>query len=320
MRLSTFSFSLRVGIFAGILVAAIAAAEAYCRSPSFAPTSNEQVYLRNWTLFDSSNAAFGDSQMGSINNLGGFQVYSPGGLQTSELLRVVKYVYASTEPKKVVIELAPQWFGEYHKDRPEAFGASTMPPPYLRLLVLSPYFHKTLKDAVLKDVASFVASARADEIGRPGPVEVNLLAADWLAEIRRQGIDIAHFRWSTFPAEKRAKLTIGRAYEQNPVVGFETSQWAKDYEAALSFLLEKGATVCLYEPPVTAAMREVRTTIERSNYAAFDAYGTELATRMNVPWVRFLDTLPDSEFNNQDHLNEFGLAKIWPQVFERCFA
>lgn len=311
MRSSTFSFRAKVALFAGIAAAAFIAAELFCRAPSFIASTPQQT-IRLLAIADTTNAAFGDSQIGNTPQIPGYTFIGPGGMQTSELLRAARYTYASRKPGKIIVELAPQWFGEYHKARKEVITDKALPPA--GLLVLSPLFHESLRASLLAQIG---IEARAADFARPTPEIVRQYSNDWVSAAAASG-GIHKFSWEDFPAEKRRALTLSRAYEQNPVQGFESSPAARDLEAAISFLQERGAEICLYEPPVTEELHALRPRIEGSNYAAFERYASALAERTGLNWVRFSEPLPGTLFNNQDHLNNSGLGYIWPIAASRC--
>lgn len=300
-----------MALFAGIAAAAFMTAELFCRSPNFTLSTPQQT-IRLLAIADTTNAAFGDSQIGNASQIPGFTFVGPGGMQTSELLRAARYTYARRKPGKIIVELAPQWFGEYHKTRDELITDKTLPPA--GLLVLSPLFYESLRARLLAQIG---IEAQAADFARPTPEIVRQYSNDWVSAAAASG-GVHVFSWEDFPAEKRRALTLNRAYEQNPVQGFESSPAARDLEAAISFLQERGAQICLYEPPVTEELRALRPIIAGSNYAAFERYAAALARRTGLNWVRFSEPLPDTLFNNQDHLNESGLRHVWPAVASRC--
>lgn len=311
MRSSTSSFRAKVALFTGIAAAAFVAAELFCRAPNFM-TSTPQQTIRLLVTADTTNAAFGDSQIGNASQIPGFTFIGPGGMQASELLRATRYAYARKRPGKVIVELVPQWFGEYHKARKEAITDDAL--PRTGLLVFSPVFYESLRASLLARIG---IEARAEDFARPPSKIVGQYNKDWISAAAAAG-GIHDFSWTDFPAEKRRTLTLNRAYGQNPVQGFESSPAARDLEAAISFLRERGAQICLYEPPVTEELRALRPRIAGSNYAAFERYAAALAERTGLNWVRFSEPLPETMFNNQDHLNESGLRHVWPAVANRC--
>lgn len=312
MRSSTFSFRAKVALFAGIAAAAFIAAELFCRAPNLMVSTPQQT-IRLLAVADMTNAAFGDSQIGNAAQIPGYTFVGPGGMQASELLRAARYAYARRKLGKIIVELAPQWFGEYHKARKEVITDEALPPA--GLLVLSPLFYESLRASLLAQIG---IEARAADFARPTPEIVRQYSNDWVSAAAASG-GIGVFSWEDFPVEKRRVLTLSRAYEQNPVQGFESSPAARDLEAAISFLQERGAEICLYEPPVTEELHALRPRIEDSNYAAFERYASALAERTGLNWVRFSEPLPATLFNNQDHLNHSGLGHIWPIVASRCF-
>ncbi|KGF71014.1 hypothetical protein LL06_02025 [Hoeflea sp. BAL378] len=268
--------------------------------------------------FDGSNAAFGDSQVGEVSHIPGFGFFGPGGLQTVELNRLVRFLFAEVEPDKIIIELAPQWFGAYHVGRPEMISATALPPEFLKMALLSSHFYSALKDhflAAAYDLLS-VGDAAAGEFDEPEWRDIVTYADDW-DRLKAEGG--AAFNWSLFPAEKQRVLMLARAYAQNPVSDFQDSMTAAYLEDAVAYVISRGARLCFVEPPVTDDHRYLRDQIPGSNYRAFEPYANALANRFNVPWVRDVMEFTDADFDNQDHLHAEAHARYWPAVAKACF-
>lgn len=325
MRLFTSSFRVRVGAFVLTLVACLALAEWYCRtSPNFA--SGEQFSLRNYTLLDATHAVIGDSQIGSQSRIPGYAFYGWAGMQPAELLRLVKYVYATQKPERIILEMAPQWFGEYHIGREEFITDDALPPKYFKLLVLSPYFYEDLKRTLGKDAWSLMAmitsSAWAENLERPEREFDVAIAKRWEAAAEEARVHGKPYPWSSVPADDRRDMTLSRVYSQNPRPEFTTEKAANNLTDALDLLLEMGADVCLYRPPVTAEFEHLAAAIPTSNYAKFDHWANALANSRHLKWVHY-SNLPmqftDDVFFNQDHMNEIGLHEAWPLVEKACF-
>ena len=317
MPSSTSSFNVKVSVFVGTLVIAFLALAAYCQfSPFF--TRVEHNGIKRYSTLSGKNAAFGDSQIGESEKIPGFDFFGPGGLQSAEFNRLVHYIYATTTPEKIIVELAPQWFGRYHLHRGQIVTANALPPPYLKAVIFSPYFYRDLKSHLLAAMYSLrpIGAAEAGEYNEPTLEDIIPLSREWERMIKAEpGI----FDWSKFPEEARKTLTLARAYEQNPVLDFRTNGMAAQLEEGIEFLLAKGADICFFEPPITDDLKRYRDLIDGTNYAAFETYAAELIARYDVRWVRHVADFEDSEFNNQDHLHPRGVTKLWPLVAEACF-
>ena len=326
MRSSIFSFSVRVIAFLAVVVVSLALVEHYCRT-SIRFGTLEQYDIRNFTLSDQTNAVFGDSQVGRVSRIPGFSFFGTAAQQPSELLRLVHYLYVFKKPRKIILEMTPQWFGLYQIGRREFVTEEALPPRYLKLLTFSPYFYRPLKGFLLTSIfeqaRSVIARASAEDLKRPSAKEVNELANRWLAAIKRAGVTSDTFDWSSMPAKVRTRLTLARVYDQNPRAGFEAEPAAHTFETAIHFLLDDGAQICFFRTPVTAEFRRLAALIPGSNYAAFHRYADALAKRLGIRWVQYTDlkiNFTDDLFTNQDHLNERGHKKMWSLVYQACFS
>lgn len=324
MTLSTFSFSIRVGVFVAVIVTSFVGAELFARnSDDFA--SSEQWLVKHYTLNDPANAVFGDSQVGSTSYIPGFVFFGTAGQQPAELLRLINYVFATDQPKQAIVEMAPQWFGRYHDGRVEFITDELLPPGRLKLLVLSPYYYRDLKNKLVDHVAALlegmVSRADAADLSEPPREEAVRLSKSWELAVANHG-DPYTFEWSSIPAFDRHRMTLSRVHAQNPRDGFQTGQPAQLLEQAIVRLIDMGAEVCLYRPPVTAEFERLTSLIPGSNYEAFNGWAEALADRLKVPWIRYTDlpmTWSDDYFYNQDHLNRAGGQMSWPLVAQACF-
>ena len=318
MHSSIFSSSLA---FFGVVLAFAVAVETYCRaSPRF--STLEQSHIARFTTKDASSAVLGDSQVAWTNHIPGYEFFGTAGQQPEELLRIVKYLYAIHSPRFVILQAAPQWFGQYHIGRDKFVTADALPPRYLKVLMLSPYFYRPLKTNLETDIVATlrIGAAHAELLSKPSTDQVAAAYAAYLSVAGSFGL---RYEWDKLDPVTRRVLTLHRVHEQNPVEGFEHSEQARTFDAAISFLVRRGAKLCLFRTPVTAEYLQLAHTIPGSNYAAFDRYITALAVRHNVRYVTFTNLtsrLEDKNFFNQDHLNEQSAPTLWSEVRDACFA
>lgn len=328
MHLYTSSFSIKVAAFVGLLIAAFVGAELYAREALYV-RSSEMFNLRRFTSNDPGNGVFGDSQIGSEPYIDGYSFYGTAGQQPSETLRLLKYIYVSDRPNKIILEMAPQWFGRYHDGREEYITDELLPPARLKLMMLSPYFYRALKDGLL-DVAKGLlargigmawAAPPHGDLEEPTREEILDINRQWEDALKRHGND-STFQWSMLPAPTRHRATLSRVHSQNPRDGFAASPAAAELEAVIRFLVDQGARLCLYRPPVTAEFERLAYLVPRSNYVEFDRWANDIAARYRLRWVRYQSLprpFPDSDFYNQDHLNVPALKATWPLVEKACF-
>ena len=311
MRLSIFNSSvLKLVVFLSVLVFSGAALELYCRSASRFQ-STYFFLIRHFVDSDPTNAVFGDSHILWVSHIPGFSFYGTAGEQPSEFKRLVEYLYASTPPKKIILQADPQWFGQYHVGREEFITADNLPSRKIPLMLTSSYYLKSLKSSIVSDfqntVTQYIRSARADD----DPEK------KWAELSSKRG-----FNWTWLTENERLTLTIARVVTQNPRDNFESDPAAKDFESAISFLMARGATLCLFRTPVTSTYLNTAERIKNSNYAAFDGYIHKIAQMNNIKYIDF-QSLPyeftDQKFLNADHLSNAHSGEMWPLVANACF-
>jgi len=324
MRSSTSSFSLRVAAFVAVLLVTAGLLEVYCRtSKRFSDYSYH--YIKLLTEIDPRDAILGDSHVGVSQLMPGYAFLGQPGQQPAELLRLVHHLYDRRPPRRVIVQAAPQWFGDYHRGRKLMLTDGAFAPVFFGLqpLILSRTYRTVLFDNLAADgkailnIALPVAAKAA--VPRPTPEETLAWVQDWLRLESERG---PKFTWAELPADKRRLLTISRVYDQNPVPGFATSPAATDYEKAIAYLQSRGAKVCLFRTPVTTLYLETEKLIADSRYSQFNDYIARVAQKHSVPFINFASlpyTFDDDQFSNQDHMLGTTAAKVWPLVAERCF-
>jgi hypothetical protein len=172
------------------------------------------------------------------------------------------------------VEASPQSFGEYHVGRQPLLTSAALAPPKslfgVDFLALSGPYSGALFSNLLADVRSGLAAtftaAHAD-VPRPDPATFKRFAKEW-----EEYASSPTFNWSQYPLERRLVLTAGRVYEQNPIKGFELSEPRRAFEDAITFLIERGAEVCMFRTPVSDDYLTIASQITDSRYAAFDTY------------------------------------------------
>ena len=323
MRSYTFSFKTRVAAFIAVLFATVAGSEVYCRwSSQFSDFSF--YYIKFLMTVDASQSILGDSHVGLAQRMPPYAFLGQPGQQPKELLLLVHYLYDRAVPRRVILEASPQWFGYYHWNRKPLLTARAFPPDIFGFhpLILSEVYSSALFDNLVSDgiaaAAAMIPKAHA-EVPKPSIEEVSRVADQWQVAAAALG---TRFNWADFPDDNRGILTASRVYDQNPVEDFETSQPAADYEAAIKFLLQRGAEVCLFRTPVTADYLATEKLIADSRFDEFDRYANSLARSLSIRLIDFrqLDyQFDDSKFFNQDHMNDKTAAEVWPLVARSCF-
>src|SRR4051794_866554 len=173
MRLSISNFRLRLLVFVAIFIASAAFLEAYCRlSNRFNDSSFS--YLRMIAEIDAGKAVLGDSHVGNTSYIPHYAFLGQPGQQPGELLMLVRSLYAHRRPERVIVEAAPQWFGEYHVGRRPLLTSAALAPPKslfgVHLLALSGPYSGALFDNLWADLRSVVAAALgAAHAGVPRP-------------------------------------------------------------------------------------------------------------------------------------------------------
>ena len=321
MRSSISSFSLRLSIFVAVLIASAAFLEGYCRlSNRFKDSSFS--YLRMIAEVDASKAVLGDLHVGLTSYIPHYAFLGQVGQQPGELLLLVRSLYAHRRPERVIVEAAPQWFGEYHAGRRPLLTSATLAPPRglfgVHLLALSGPYSGALFDNLWADLRSVVTAALGAahaSVPRPNSETFKQFIREWEQSFSSSP-------WSQFPLEKRQVLTANRVYQQNPIKGFETSEPRHAFEQAIAFLMERGAEVCMFRTPVTADYLRIADQIADSRYAAFDTYIRAFATSRKLKLIDFRSlsfSFDDSRFTNADHLNSAAAEAMWPLVADACF-
>jgi hypothetical protein len=320
MRLSISNFSLRLSIFVGVLIASATFLEAYCRlSNRFNDFSFS--YLRMIAEVDASKAVLGDSHVGLTSYIPHYTFLGQPGQQPGELLLLVRSLYAHRRPERVIVEAAPQWFGEYHIGRRPLLTSAALAPPKslfgVHFLALSGPYSGALFDNLWADLRSVVAAAltaaRAS-VPRPTPEIFKQFIREWEQS--------SSSNWSQFPLDKRQVLTAGRVYQQNPIEGFETSEPLHAFENAITFLIARGAEVCMFRTPVSTDYLRIANQIKDSRYAAFDTYVKAFAASKKLKLIDFRSlsfSFDDSKFSNADHLTSSAADAVWPLVADACF-
>jgi hypothetical protein len=325
MPSSTSSFSLRLAAFVGTILVAACLLEVYCRISRRFEGGDQFTYVRTIIADRSANAVLGDSHVGLSPMIDGYTFLGWAGQQPQELLNLVHFLYDNRQPGKVIVEAAPQWVGEYHRERQPLLTVANLRPPIsifgIRMLSLTPLYSGSLFKFLIADVTSlvkFVSPSKAQQL------LVNTSQADQYAREWSRKRDAAGeaFNWTQMEQDKREVLTMARLYGQNPIRGFESSGLLRDYVAAIRFLRERGAEVCLFRTPVTGDYLRLGRKMPDGRFAEFDVWIRRFAVAERLRFVDFRK-LPlefdDSKFLNQDHVTATHARAMWPLVAKACF-
>ena len=324
MPSSTSSFNLRLAAFVGTLLVAACLLEIYCRTST--RFDNEQtMYVRTIAADRSRNAVFGDSHVGLAPMIESYAFFGQAGQQPQELLNLVHFLFDNRQPGKIIVEAAPQWVGEYHRGRQPLLTSANLRPPIsvfgARLLSLTPLYSGSLLKFLIADMASlaaFVSQSKAQQLSIDTS-QAGRYVREWS---RKRDAGGEAFNWAQIEPDKREVLTAVRLYEQNPVRDFESSNVLRDYVAAIRFLRERGAQVCLFRTPVTADYVRLGRDMPEGRFDAFDRWISGFAGAERIRFVDFRQ-LPldfdDTKFLNQDHLTYAHARTMWPLVDKACF-
>ena len=324
MPSSTSSFSLRLAAFVGTILVAACLLEIYCRTSK--RFDNEQtITVRTIATDRSRNAVFGDSHVGLTPMIEGYGFFGVAGQQPQELLNLVHFLFDDRQPGKVIVEAAPQWVGEYHRGRQPLLTAANLRPPIslfgAPLLSLTPLYSGSLLKFLIADLVSLTAfispskaQQRSIDISQAGRY-----AREWSRKREAAG---EAFNWAQIEPDQREVLTASRLYDQNPIPGFESSKALRDYIAAIRFLRERGAEVCLFRTPVTTDYVRLGRAMPEGRFDAFDRWISGFAGAERIRLVDFRQ-LPldfdDTKFLNQDHVTIAHAKAMWPLVDKACF-
>jgi hypothetical protein len=324
MRSSTSSFSLRLTAFVGTILVAACLLEIYCRTSK--RFDNEQtIIIRAIAADHSRNAVFGDSHVGFTPMIESYGFFGLAGQQPQELLNLVHFLFDDRQPGKVIVEAAPQWVGEYHRGRQQLLSSANLRPPIsvfgARMLSLTPLYSGSLFKFLIADVASLAALISPSKAQQPliNTSQAGEYAREWS---RKRDAGGETFNWAQIEPDKREVLTASRLYEQNPIRDFESSNALRDYIAAIRFLRERGAQVCLFRTPVTADYVRLSRAMSGGRFDAFDRWISGFASTERIRLVDFRQ-LPldfdDTKFLNQDHPTIAHAKTMWPLVDKACF-
>jgi hypothetical protein len=317
-RSSTFNSSLRLLAFVTTAVLAIGALECYCRKASRFQDTNH-IQIRHLATADPTNGVFGDSHVLWVSYIPGFSFFGTAGQLPSELKTIVKYLYESTPPRKVILEADPQWVGNYHVNQLNFFTRENLISRRLPLLLTSAFYYKTLAS----NIASTVGNSILNLTTRPAQMlpgatpQPNTAEGRWYQQFGKPG-----FNWSVMSQADRAELTAKRVQNQNPIDGFQTSRYAVDLLDAVNFLALKGAEVCLFRTPVTDDYLTETKSTPHSNYGAYESFIKRFADEHHMKYIDFRDlpyTFSDQKFLNPDHMSNSHYAEVWPLVKDACF-
>ena len=325
MPSSTSSFSLRLAAFLGTILVAACLLEIYCRTSRRFDGGDQFIYVRTIAATRSANTVLGDSHVGLSPMIDGYAFLGWAGQQPQELLNLVHFLYDNRQPGKVIVEAAPQWVGEYHKGRQPLLTAANLQPPVsvfgVHMLSLTPLYSGSLFKFLIADLTSltrFVSPSKAQ------PLPVNTAQADQYARewSRKRDAGGDAFNWTEMERDKREVLTLARLHGQNPIRDFESSSLLRDYVAAIRFLQQRGAQVCLFRTPVTADYSQLGRQMPEGRFDAFDRWIRQFAGAQRIRFVDFHE-LPldfdDTRFLNQDHVTAAHARAMWPLVDKACF-
>jgi hypothetical protein len=189
------------------------------------------------------------------------------------------------------------------------------------VLSLTPLYSGSLFKSLIADVTSLtklVSPSKAQSLSF-NTTQADRYAREWS---RKRDIAGEAFNWTEMEQDKREVLTAARLYGQNPVRDFESSSQLRDYIAAIRFLQERGAKVCLFRTPVTADYVRLGRQMLEGRFDAFDQWLRKFAGTQRIRFVDFHE-LPldfdDTKFVNQDHLTTAHARAMWPLVDKACF-
>jgi hypothetical protein len=259
-----------------------------------ANTSPHRAYLL-YTA-QSSDVVIGDSHvyrdfLGSDRfvNLG------RGGATVGEMKAIARAFYARHSPGRAIVQASPHLFSQ----------------PTSREL-LDKQFTSMIRSPVL--IAAF-EPAIAMHLGRV-----------WdLGRLRREREEAETHRtlvgrWHLIRAAERRRRTRRRVDLQRPNWNAQARLTLRAYDEMLSYLTDRGVTVCMLRPPVSREYIEM--TEDDPDYLEAERVFADLAARHEIRFVDFRDLgldLPSSAFLNQDHITPATSGVFVRAVESACF-
>ncbi|MET4263900.1 hypothetical protein ABIA95_000163 [Bradyrhizobium sp. LA8.1] len=310
----------RLAVLTLTLPACVLGIETYCHlSSRYAATT--YYFLKNAAFSNPTNAVFGDSHVMATSRIPGFSFYGWAGEQPEELNTLVNYLYDTTKPGKIIVQADPQWFGQYHANREKFVTHRNLISRRFPSVLSSAYYWETLRPNLVAsgyDVANQIISAASAQDAATLRTRATIAEKKWVELFAKPD-----FNWTWITPEERTDLTEVRVLEQNPRPDFASSASAAEFEAAISSLVSRGATVCLFRTPVTNDYLKMARSIPDSRFSEFDAYINGIAHRYKLRHVDFSAlhrVFEDSAFANSDHLTDHESSAVWPLAANACFS
>jgi len=287
-------------VIAGVLMM-LAVGEWIARSfivpvPSTTPYQVNLIYTKN-----NKDVVVGDSQIyrtfianDDFLNLG------LGGTTIPMMEIIVEQYFKYQEPGKVIIEVAPQLLSEGYLNRGtqgyEQYFNQNYPIP-IKIYILEPGI-----GSWIKNIKSF------DDFSR-------------LTEDRREGeaVKTIEGKWKDLSYQDRLLRTRNRIKRQEPVI-WAAQDVIETYEGIIESLVERGADVCMFRPPVDETYLDL--VKNRSSFARSFEIFKGISNEQGIRYVDFQDLdykFSLDKFINQDHITPQTSADIAPLINQACF-
>ncbi len=137
---------------------------------------------------------------------------------------------------------------------------------------------------------------------------------------QKSGWEIYHDRFDSLSPSDRNLWAQTRIIGQTPSQGFQESLLAKHYEAMLTELAKRGATMCLITTPVSPPYFEIANKLPQ--YAEASKFFQTLAQKYHARYVNLFSLFSAPSdialFADTDHLNEKGARIFSDLVREKC--
>jgi hypothetical protein len=266
-----------------------------------APSDAAQAHYRFFAAADAPDAAFGDSQMAfAFSGAPGFVNLAHLGEAAPTIRYKVETYYAERAPGRVILQANPSMFSAaYEKDDVEAQIARYRPGE--RLLLLAPEYRGEL--------ATYWRMFLTGQRFKPN------------VEFLPDGSRARNRKWAEKPAAQRRALGVeGAAFRQPmPAEEIRGSRSFAAFRETISYLLGRGARLCLVDAPVAPELAAAIATLPR--YAAAQELIAETARGLGASYRDLHSHYDDAAlFDDENHLNPAGAARFTAEVVQECFA
>ncbi len=302
-----------MGLFVGVALATtvvlLSASELLVRA-KIEPQDDFVSHVRLFNTSQATDAAFGDSHVarGFVPATGMINLAYPSeGIEHIDWK--VRTYFANRSPGQIILQADPHLLAPYRLrnrlgDYPDRFTGS-LGAENGALRVREPRHRANL----VNYWSSFATGG--------GEIRSRINILENGAILSPGDLSKESDRWRTFQLRKRI---ASHRIHSTPVV----AQRLEVYSNLLDFLVERGASVCMVNFPLSQEYRsamnaDLKLASKRERDAVLSFFETE-ALRTNARYVDLRDLSSDSsEFRDVDHLNGRAATKYGPTIMQFCF-